>query len=323
MSHATSRTLRLHRPGHEDRKPTWLELFYDLIYVAAIIQLGNLLAADASLAGAAMFVFLFVAVWWSWTGMMFYFNRFVADDPLQRMLLFAQMFAIAAMAVTVSQAFGAGSAAFALSYFAVRAILVLLYLRAHRAVAGARPLIGRYVAGFGLAALVWLASAFVPPPYRFGCGPSASRSSSTSRCRQVRDASSTSCRRTATTSPSATACSRSSSWASRSSRSSAASPTSASRRRVGPERARLRGRGLRLVALLRQHPRGRASHHCGGPLRVDLRPPAADDRHHRHRRRPQEAHPAPPRRARRRCRPLGVRRRRRALPGRPSPRSTR
>jgi low temperature requirement protein LtrA len=168
MSAATPRSLRLHVPGHEDRKPTWLELFYDLIYVAAIIQLGNLLAADASLAGAAMFAFLFVAVWWSWTGMMFYFNRFVADDPLQRTLLFAQMFAIAAMAVSVSQAFGAGSAAFALAYFAVRAILVLLYVRAHRAIADARPLIGRYVAGFGLAALVWLASAFVPPPYRFG-----------------------------------------------------------------------------------------------------------------------------------------------------------
>jgi low temperature requirement protein LtrA len=168
MTHARpTRTLRLHAPGHEERKPTWLELFYDLIYVAAIIQLGNLLAADASLAGATKFVFLFVAVWWSWTGMMFYFNRFVADDALQRILLFAQMFAIAAMAVSVSQAFGAGSAAFALSYFAVRAVLVLLYLRADRAIADARPLIRRYAVGFGLAALVWLASAFVPPPYRF------------------------------------------------------------------------------------------------------------------------------------------------------------
>jgi hypothetical protein len=44
-SFAAPVVLRLHAPGHPDRKPTWLELFYDLIYVAAIIQLGNLLAA--------------------------------------------------------------------------------------------------------------------------------------------------------------------------------------------------------------------------------------------------------------------------------------
>jgi low temperature requirement protein LtrA len=88
------------------------------------------------------------------------------DDPLHRLLLFAQMFAIATMAVSVATAFGAGSAAFAGSYFAVRAVLVLLYLRAWRALPDARPLTGRYAVGFGLAALVWLASAFVPPPYR-------------------------------------------------------------------------------------------------------------------------------------------------------------
>jgi low temperature requirement protein LtrA len=75
---------------------------------------------------------------------------------------------------------------------------VLLYLRAWRALPDARPLTGRYAVGFGLAALVWLASAFVPPPYRLASGgSSASPSSSTSRSRRARGASSTSCRRTA------------------------------------------------------------------------------------------------------------------------------
>lgn len=168
MSHANSRALRLHVPGGEERKIGWLELFYDLIYVATIIQLGDLLATDASPRGVVPFVFLFVPVWWSWTGMMFYFNRFVADDTWHRLLVFAQMFAIAHLAISVTGAFGETSAAFALAYFAIRVVLVAFYLRAWAVVPDARPLIRRYAGGFSLAAAVWLVSAVVPPPFRFG-----------------------------------------------------------------------------------------------------------------------------------------------------------
>ena len=167
MSTATSRSLRRHVPGGEERKIGWLELFYDLIYVATIIQLGDMLSRDASAAGTARFVFLFVPVWWAWTGMMFYFNRFVADDVWHRLLVFAQMFAIAHLAISVTGAFSESSAAFALAYFAIRVVLVAFYARAWRVIADARPLVRRYALGFSLAALFWLASAFVPPPYRF------------------------------------------------------------------------------------------------------------------------------------------------------------
>ena len=56
-----------HEGGHE-RKVTWLELFYDLVYVAAIIQLGNRLSDDVSWGGVIRFVALFIPIWWSWTG---------------------------------------------------------------------------------------------------------------------------------------------------------------------------------------------------------------------------------------------------------------
>lgn len=159
--------LQLHAPGGEDRKISWLELFYDLIYVATIIQLGNLLVQDPTPRGALLFALLFVPVWWSWTGMMFFFNRFVVDDLWHRLMVFAQMFAVANMAISVAGAFDETSTSFALSYVAVRAVLVAFYLRAWRSVPNARPLTRRYAAGFSVAALLWLASVFVPPPYRF------------------------------------------------------------------------------------------------------------------------------------------------------------
>jgi low temperature requirement protein LtrA len=152
----------------EERKVTWLELFYDLIYVATIIQLGNVLSDNVSPLGGLLFVLLFIPVWWSWTGMMFYFNRFVADDFWHRVLIFAQMIAITNMAISVTGAFGDTSRDFALAYFAVRVILVIFYIRAWRHVESARPLIRRYIVGFSAAASLWFISAFVPEPYRYG-----------------------------------------------------------------------------------------------------------------------------------------------------------
>ena len=37
--------------GHAERKVTWLELFFDLVYVATFIQLGDLLSENVSLLG--------------------------------------------------------------------------------------------------------------------------------------------------------------------------------------------------------------------------------------------------------------------------------
>lgn len=162
------RSLRRHRPDGGERKIGWLELFYDLIYVATIIQIGDMLARDASTTGILLFVVLFVPVWWSWTGMMFYFNRFVADDVVHRVLVFVQMFAVAHLAIAASGAFGEASVAFALAYGAVRLVLVVFYLRAWRIAPEARGLIRLYAGGFTLAAVLWLGSALVPPPYRFG-----------------------------------------------------------------------------------------------------------------------------------------------------------
>lgn len=159
--------LHQHREGHAERKVTWLELFYDLVYVATIIQLGNVLSSNVSLAGFLGFVALFIPIWWSWSGTTFFFNRIIADDIWHRLLIFSQMFAIAVLAISVSGAIGDRSGQFALTYVAIRAVLILLYYHAGRHIPSAHPLTTRYTLGFGLAALVWLVSVFVPTPLRY------------------------------------------------------------------------------------------------------------------------------------------------------------
>ena len=62
---------------------------------------------------------------------------------------------------------GRGSAGFALSYAAVRFLLVGEYFGAYVWVPAARSLTRRFGLGFGLAATIWLVSAWVPTPPRF------------------------------------------------------------------------------------------------------------------------------------------------------------
>lgn len=149
-----------------ERKASWLELFYDLVYVATVIRLGDLLAAELDLAGATRFAFLFVLVWWNWTGAMFFANRFVADDAAHRWATFAQMFAIGTLAVVAHTAFDVAGVLFPLAYAASRWVLVALYARGGRAAPHARPLTDRFVWGFTAGAALWTLSALLPMPWR-------------------------------------------------------------------------------------------------------------------------------------------------------------
>ena len=171
MTHSLWRPPQLHTEwnahNEAERKVTWLELFYDLVYVATLIQLGNTLSKDVSVIGFLQFVALFVPIWWSWTGLTFYTNRFVVDDVVHRTLVFAQIIGIATMGVSVAGAFGDLANQFTLSYVFIRFILILLYLRAGRHVPQAKPLCDQRVVGFSAAAAIWFISLFVPAPFKY------------------------------------------------------------------------------------------------------------------------------------------------------------
>ncbi len=153
--------------SEEERKIGWLELFYDLVYVATFIQLGNVLSHDVSVGGFVRFVALFIPIWLAWTGIMFFVNRFPIDDVGHRLMVFLQMGAIAVMAISAEEAFGEHFAQFVLAYVAARVILALLYLRAWFAVPEARPLAAGFGASFMLGAAIWFVSIFFPEPINY------------------------------------------------------------------------------------------------------------------------------------------------------------
>jgi low temperature requirement protein LtrA len=155
------------RKEEKERHATWLELFYDLVFVAVVSQLSENLSHNISLAGVLSFVALYIPVWFAWIGAAFFATRFGTDDLAHRILILLQMMGAAAMAVNVSHALGETSAGFALSYAAIRFLLVVEYVRIGRRIPSTKPLTERYSVGFASSAVIWTISALVPPPLRF------------------------------------------------------------------------------------------------------------------------------------------------------------
>ncbi|XVH33330.1 low temperature requirement protein A (plasmid) [Haloferacaceae archaeon DSL9] len=158
---------RLRTNDDRGRHATWLELFFDLVFVVSIARLAYQLGDDISVAGVLTFAALFVPVWWAWVGSTFYANRFDTDDFEYRLLTTLEMIAVIGLAINVTGGLTTNAAGFALAYAGVRGVLVLKYLRAYHHVPAARPLTRRYALGFGADAMLWTLSAFVPEPYRY------------------------------------------------------------------------------------------------------------------------------------------------------------
>src|SRR5205814_711575 len=70
--------LRGHHGG--ERHATWLEVFFDLCFVAAVAALTHDLRTHPSLEGLLRFGGLFVPVWWAWTSYSWYATGFDNDD---------------------------------------------------------------------------------------------------------------------------------------------------------------------------------------------------------------------------------------------------
>ncbi len=150
-----------------ERAATWLELFYDLVFVASVALLGFRLAADASWTGWLSYAGYFILIWWLWASHTFYADRFDTDDLVYRLLAFVQMVAIAFLAASLSLDKAASTAVFAAAYTTARIVLLVMYARVYRHVPEAKALVRGYLTGHGVAVLFWGASIFVPEPGRF------------------------------------------------------------------------------------------------------------------------------------------------------------
>lgn len=147
--------------GH--RQATWIELFFDLVFVVAVAQLSSRLLANIeegtlTLGVVFSYAFVYLPVWSSWVYATFYSNRFDTDDLGQRLITFAQMLMVAGMAASVAEV---TPIQFALSVAGFRLLVALSYARVRPAIPEAIPLSKWMMTVMVTSAAAWALSAFV------------------------------------------------------------------------------------------------------------------------------------------------------------------
>lgn len=120
-----------------EKKVTWLELFYDLLFVAAVSKATHvLLHAEHGIIPMEYlfkFVLIFVPIWWGWVGQTLFINRFGQDIFIQRILIILQLFFVLIMTASLSPDFDQYYIPFFIGYIGSRALTAFQYFWAHRA----------------------------------------------------------------------------------------------------------------------------------------------------------------------------------------------
>ncbi len=154
-----------HGPGHgPDREPGrvhWMELFFDLVFVAFVGQLAHGIHGDPGWAEFGTFILLFFPAWWAWVNIVSVVNLLPGlSSRALGVAMLAAMAAAGVMAAAAPEAFGERAWAFSLANAAMRGLLLVLWLYQHRERRSDPPV--RIWIYNGGTALLWLVAAFLP-----------------------------------------------------------------------------------------------------------------------------------------------------------------
>ncbi|OKP94312.1 low temperature requirement protein A [Paenibacillus sp. P46E] len=114
------------------KKVTWLELFYDLLFVAAVSKASHVLlhVEDETLSPQTLgkFVLIFIPIWWAWVGQTLFVNRYGQDIISHRIFLIIQLFFVLIMTASLSLDFDQTYYSFLIGYVGLRAMTAVQYL---------------------------------------------------------------------------------------------------------------------------------------------------------------------------------------------------
>jgi low temperature requirement protein LtrA len=156
------------------RTVSFLELFYDLVYVAVVSQAAHHLADHISLDAVAEFAVVFALIWIGWLNGTLYLELHGREDGRTRTVVFVQMGILVVLAVFTADAASSSGRGFAIAYAIFQALLALLWWEVHLEDRQDHPEFltptRRYVIGVGVSAAVVFASAFFRMDHDSPCG---------------------------------------------------------------------------------------------------------------------------------------------------------
>jgi low temperature requirement protein LtrA len=166
--HAVPQTQSDNEAAEHGKHVSFLELYLDLVFVLAVGQLAHLIIDDPRLRTIWITLGLFVALWWTWVGFTVLYNRHGSEDRWHRILFLTASAPVGVAAVAVGPASTGHITAFAVSLAATRVLLAVGHTRDDDPNSTLGDALRRRSArAYALSAVVFIASIWVPSPFRY------------------------------------------------------------------------------------------------------------------------------------------------------------
>jgi low temperature requirement protein LtrA len=104
-------------------------LFFDLVFVLSFTQVTLKMAENPGWESLGEGLLILAAVWWAWCAYAWLTNSIDPDQTLNRVCMFAAMGGMLVVSLSIPDAFGDRGVLFGCSYFFVRAMQLVLYVR--------------------------------------------------------------------------------------------------------------------------------------------------------------------------------------------------
>jgi low temperature requirement protein LtrA len=157
----------LRKDDQNSTKASFPELFFDLVFVFALIQLSETLASDFSFGLAAEALLFIFALWWVWIHTTWVTNLLDTEIEPVRLLLFSLMFTGIVLAIALPRAFTDMGLVFALAYSAMQLGRSLFALYAfYRTDTASFTTFVRITAWLVVSSVLWIAGGLSEPPLR-------------------------------------------------------------------------------------------------------------------------------------------------------------
>lgn len=109
-----------------EKKVTWVELFFDLVFVYAVARVSELLQEDHSPLGMMQALVVFIPIYWVWGGTTVHANLHDPDTTRDRLGIFSVGACGLLLAITLPHAWHDHGVWFGGAYWAARLVMLLL-----------------------------------------------------------------------------------------------------------------------------------------------------------------------------------------------------
>lgn len=155
----TKKPLLRERHAHEHARVTYVELFFDLVFVFAVTQLSHAVIGHPTGLGLLHATLLLLAVWWAWVFTAWVTNWMDPERTPVRVMLFVLMAAGLVLSAAIPDAFGKRGLVFACAYVFIQVGRTLFFLVGVWREPAHRLNFARILAWLSLSAIFWITGA--------------------------------------------------------------------------------------------------------------------------------------------------------------------